>query len=335
MKKFFVFFSFLLLAWCQSAPQEGTQKLSVVTTFSPLYSHTVNITKDAATVHNLVPAGTSVHDRQVTPSSAKIMEEADVIITNGLWLEEFLDGRLGDLQAKGVLIIDTSEGIALLEWDPHHHHGEEEGDHGHEEESHGHDEEEQHNEYNDDEEMTYKDPHIWLDVSNAIHQTNLIRNALAQADKDNAELYYDNANEYIKKLETLENDIIEKIALVENKQSFILFHDAFNYYLHAYGLEDQKAGVVQDIAGVNPSPQSLAALVETIREGDASIVFTEPQFSPQIVKTIQNETDVFIGQIDPIGANVSPNAYINNMEYITTELTNAMLLVGSAWLLGE
>ena len=313
--------STLILAWC--TPTQTTNKqdatspsvaaseketsdgkaLQIVTTFPPLYAHAANIIDENDTLTNLVPPGTSVHTRQPRPSDVIAMEQADAIIINGLWLEEFLGDYLDTLEEKWVRIIDTSTWIEYIEYEEHH-------DKEHHDEEH-HDEEHHHEEHHHDHE--WPDPHIWLDITNAQWQTRNIREALIELDSTQKEVYTSNADAYIAQLSDVDAELKATIN-PENTAPFIVFHDAYQYFLQSYSIADKQVGLVQDFHGDNPSQKQIAELIEQITEYTVSVIYTEPQFNPSIVQRLQEETGVQTKEIDPIGSDLSKDGYTSMMK---------------------
>ena len=311
--------------------QEDTngKSLSIVTTFPPLYAHTANLIDDNDTITNLVPPGTSVHFRQPKPSDIIAMESADIIITNGLWLEEFLEDYLDTLADAWVVIVDTSEWIETIEfehndeedWHEDHHeednHDEEEHHEEHEDEDH-HEVENSHTGEHDDHDEHHHhhegpDPHIWLDTDNVTIQSATITQALIDLDPSQEAVYTDTLNTYQTSIQLLDEEIQ---AMREGKEiaPFVVFHDAYQYFLKAYDLADAQVGLVQEFHGDNPSQQEIAELIETIETQWVQTIFTEPQFNPTIVQRLTTETWVTAKEIDPIGTELSKTWYITMMQ---------------------
>lgn len=279
------------------AHEDNGKALQIVTTFPPLYAHTANIIDGNDTLTNLVPPGTSIHTWQPKPSDVVAMEEADAIIINGLWLEEFLEDYLDSLEKKWVVIINTSEWVPYMEFDK--------DDHGEDDEHH----------------HTWHDPHIWLDPNNAELQVNTIVKALITLDPHQEIFYTTQAIAYTKKLQSLDDEISTLIAS-EKIDPFIVFHDAYQYFLHAYNLEDKQVGWVQQFHGDNPSQKEIAWLIQTIINNGVAIIYTEPQFNPSVVQILYKETGVKTKELDPIGSELSKDGYIHTIKTAAEAFAN-------------
>ena len=158
----------------------------IVTTFLPVHLFTKAVVGDAADVEILISPGAEVHDYQATPDDAKLLAQADVLVENGLGMEEFLSALVANTGNAQLQQITSSKGIEVIE-------EEEEDDHGH----HGHDHHHHHGEGN---------PHVWLDPVLAQQQVANIRDELIAINPSNADIYTSNANSYIQQLQELDNE---------------------------------------------------------------------------------------------------------------------------------
>lgn len=331
-----------LLVWCVAQPSTNTETtthpdtntapavkdvaqvenwkaLSIVTTFPPLYAHVAHLIDGNDTVTNLVPPGTSVHFWQPKPSDVVAMEQADIIVTNGLGLEEFLEDYLDTLETQWVVIVDTSKWIETMEFGHLDEHTEgdyqedDEEDHDEHNEE-GHDEDEHHH-------HEWPDPHIWLDPTNATQQVTSILQALIDQDPAQAEVYTTRAGEYINQINELDTTITN-ILSSEDTQAFVVFHDAYQYFLHRYELDDAQVWLVQEFHGDNPSQKEIAELIETIETENVQVIYTEPQFNPTVVQRIIQETWVIQKEIDPIGSSLEKDGYIMTMTKLAEAFSN-------------
>lgn len=106
---------------------EETDKLTVVTSFYPVYLLAQEIVQGAEGIRleNMAQPQTGcLHDYELSISDMKLLETADIFIINGGGMESFLEQALE--RYPELTVVDTSEGIALLEEEEHHHHDEEE-----------------------------------------------------------------------------------------------------------------------------------------------------------------------------------------------------------------
>jgi len=189
-----ILISAALLTECRAAER----RLKVLTTFFPVYCFTVNVVGDFADVQNLLSGGSSLHDYQLSPSDAKKIEEADLVVANGLGAEAFLE-RVAGARAKVVRISDGLKEELIYE-------------------------------------AGRINPHIWLDPKLVSHGVTNILNALQKMDSANSRAYAKNAADYILRLNALDDEIERKTATLENV-AFFTYHSAFPYFTRRYGLK--------------------------------------------------------------------------------------------------
>lgn len=119
------------------------------------------------------------------------------------------------------------------------------------------------------------DPHLWLDVRNAIAYVEAIADELAHVNPTGAANYRENAAEYVSELEELDSWATEVIGSIPAKQrELVTAHDAFGYFARAYGLN--VVGFVSPNPTLEPSVQQLANLSRVITDSAAPAVFIDP-----------------------------------------------------------
>ncbi len=288
--------------------QEG-DKLRIVTTIPPLYAHTKAIVGDLAIVENLVTPGQSAHTFDLTPAQAKSLAYADIVIVNGLDLEEFLADFIANAEAEGTMIVDASEGIPTIDYEEHsdedEHHDEEEGNHEEEADEHHHD---------------GADPHVWLSPTNAMAQVKIISAAIMANDPANASTYNDNTNYYLELISKLKTELSDQFATTK-PANFIVFHDAYRYFLREYNLESYQKGILEVVPGTEPSLAYLKKLTDLISEGEVKIIFTEPQFPSDVAKALADKVGRPVGVLDPLGSALNADGYLNLLIDLKTNLT--------------
>lgn len=272
----------------QTSPKDG--QLHIVTSFYPMYIATANITKGVEGVQltNMTKPQTGcLHDYQLTTDDMKTLEKADVFVANGAGMESFLDKVIKE--HKNLTVIDASKDIALLE------------------------------------ENGQPNPHVWLDVDNAIKQVENISQQLCDADPNHAESYKANAAVYIGKLKELQAYMNNELKDISHRD-IVTFHEAFPYFAQEFNLNIIK--VIEREPGTEPSPQELEDIIKDVNKLPAKVLFTEPQYSQTAAETIARETGAHIYALDPIvtgEANEQAlDAYINAMKQNTQTLKEAL-----------
>lgn len=119
------------------------------------------------------------------------------------------------------------------------------------------------------------DPHMWLDVANAVAYVEVIRDELTRVDPAGGDEYAANAQAYIDELRRLDAWARQVTASIpERNRKLVTTHDGFGYLADAYGL--QVAGFVAPNPTAEPSAQALANLTRTLIDLGVPAVFSEP-----------------------------------------------------------
>lgn len=285
-------FATLAVAMAQSPALEA-KKLNIVTSFLPIQSHTLAIAAEHANVKQLMAKDTGPHDFQLTPADVKKLSNADLLIINGAGIEEWLGELIKKSGNKSLVVVDTSNGIKLVE-------SPEEIEIGHSH-SHAHD-----HDHGDG-----ANPHIWLDPVIAKKQAANIVAALQKADPANASAYAQNGNVYEAKLSALDSDYRSTLAPLPNK-NLVTFHDAFPYLAARYKLN--YVGAISEFPEKDPTPKQLAALVDKIRSLKVGVLFAENGYAPGLLKKIAGETGAKVSELDTLEVGQgTPTAYLDRM----------------------
>ena len=275
------------------SPAPKAEKLNIVTSFLPVQSHTLAIAGDHANVKQLLAKDTGPHDFQLTPADVKKLSDADLLIINGAGIEEWLGELIKKSGNKNLVVVDTSNGIKLVE-------SPEEIEIGHSH-SHAHD-----HDHGDG-----ANPHIWLDPVIAKKQAANIVAALQKADPSNASAYAQNGKVYEAKLSALDSDYRSTLAPLPNK-NLVTFHDAFPYLAARYKLN--YVGAISEFPEKDPAPKQLAALVDKIRSLKVGVLFAENGYAPGLLKKIAGETGAKVSELDTLEVGQgTPTAYLDRM----------------------
>jgi zinc transport system substrate-binding protein len=275
-----------------STPVVPTEKTKVVTTFLPIYLFTQAVAGDAADVAILVPPGTEVHDYQATPDNVKAIATANVLVKNGLGLEEFLEDTVKNAQNPNLTEIDASKGIKPLnEISPIETTTTEKKDHDH-----------AHAEGN---------PHVWLDPVLAKQQVTNIRDGLIAADPKNKTTYEANAAAYIQELETLNSEFQQTLQKTPNC-TFITFHDAYPYLAQRYNI---KQVAVVEIPEDQLSPADVQNAVNTVKKYNVKALFSEPGVDNKLLRSLSQDLNLNLRTLDSLETGkTNPQYYFQAMK---------------------
>jgi len=290
-----------------ASPTEETQPLRVITTFIPVTNFTKAVVGDRAEVTQLLPTNVGPHDYQAKPEDVQKLARGNVLVKNGLGMEEFLGDLLKNAGNANLKVIDSSKNIQpIANEEKHEHH-----DHDQEKTSKAkHD----HGAFN---------PHIYLDPKRAIKQVENIRDGLIAADPEGKTIYNTNATAYIEKLKQLDGEIAQKLQPFAGK-TFVTYHDFAPYFAQSYNL---KAEFLVDIPEENASPEDVKRVINATQQSNLKTLLTEPQAVGSPFAALAKDLKVKVGIFDPLetsnGEALKPDYYLTTMRQNLQNLESA------------
>ena len=165
--------------------------------------------------------------------------------------------------------------------------------------------------------------HFWLDPDNAALMVEHIAAVLSEADPDNAAAYTANASATVESLAALEAELETTLAPVADRP-FIVFHDAYQYFEHRFGLA--AAGSITVSPEVLPGAARIDALRHVIADRNAVCGFAQPNFEPALVGTVTEGTPARAGTLDPEGSalEAGPDLYAELMRGLATAMAECL-----------
>ena len=279
------------IAFTPATTAQSNSSPKIVTTFLPIHLFTKAVVGDTTDVEILISPGAEVHDYQATPNDAKLLAQADVLVENGLGMEEFLSALVDNAGNSQLQQITSSKGIEPIEAEEEH------DDHGHDHHHHHH-----HGEGN---------PHVWLDPVLAQQQVANIRDELIAINPSNAAIYTSNANSYIQQLQELDNEFQQRLAPVQGCK-FITFHDAFPYLAQRYGLEQE---AIIEIPEDSITPKDIRRVRKAAKKYKVNALFTEPGIEDKRIEQISSDLNLPLEEIDPLeSGETDPQYYFQVMQ---------------------
>jgi zinc transport system substrate-binding protein len=261
----------------------------IVTTFLPIHLFTKAVVGDTGQVDILVSPGTEVHDYQASPDDVKMLAAANVLVENGLGIEEFLESLVANAGNSKLQQIIASEEIEVIE-----------------------EEEREPAEHQKEEELHAKggNPHVWLDPVLAQQQIANIRDRLIAINPNNADDYRTNAESYIQRLQQLDNEFNQRLAPVKGC-NFITFHDAFPYLAQRYGLKQE---AIVEIPEDNITPKDIQRVQQAANQYQVKALLTEPGIEDKRIQQISSDLNLPLAAIDPLeSGQTDPQYYFQVM----------------------
>jgi ABC-type Zn uptake system ZnuABC Zn-binding protein ZnuA len=250
-------------------------KLNVVATTSLVADVALHVGGDAITLTTLIPIGADPHSYTPTDDDIKTLNDADLILTNGLGLEEGLTAALGDLK-NPVPVVSINAGLTPLSY--------EEGTPA------ATDTAKENTDNPTAQPAPMLDPHTWLSVSNVEVWVDNVAALFAMLDAAHVDSYFSNAGAYHDELDALDAELRQQIdTLPEDQRKLVTDHLEFNYFAQDYGF--QVVGTV--IPGISTtatsSDEDLAELKDAIQAAGVKTIFAGTNVDQSLVNQVAEE----------------------------------------------
>ena len=316
--------SFLFLSFNSHA--DVKTDIKVVTTIKPLYSLISRIMETRGEPQLIIEGTNNPHTFVFKPSHAKMIEEADIIFWIGEDLEAFMEKPLDSLAEKAQVIsfmeLSSIEKLKFREkniFDDHDGHEDEHEGHEDDDDDHGHKDDDHDDDHKDAHAHAHGefDPHIWLDPENAKEMVKIIRDELIKIDPEGQRQYSVNTAGATLELDNLINSVEKELS---KDISYIVFHDAYQYFENRFGVIP--AGALTLNPDVLPGAKQIADIQDVINDKGIKCIFSEPQYNPKIIETLGNDMNVSTGVIDPLGAfiDAGPTMYVELINGIANSI---------------
>jgi zinc/manganese transport system substrate-binding protein/manganese/iron transport system substrate-binding protein len=234
----------------------GPGAIRVVTTTTVFADIVKSVGGARADVKSIIPPGVGPEDYEPKPDDARSLADAQLIVSNGVGLDDFLNRLLESGSGGETPRLVLGEGIEpiLVDGEPN--------------------------------------PHFWLDPS-LVKSGYLpkIVTALSALAPGDAATFQANAAAYASQLDALDAELKTKVDTIpQANRKLVTFHDAFPYFARHYGFE--LVGVVLANVGQEPNAAELAALVEKVKAAGVKAVFSEAQFNAKLAQTLADEAGI-------------------------------------------
>jgi ABC-type Zn uptake system ZnuABC Zn-binding protein ZnuA len=234
----------------------GPGAVRVVTTTTVFADIVRSVGGSRVNATSIIPPGVGPEDYEPKPDDAKRLADAQLIVSNGVGLDDFLDRLLSSGSGGNTPRLVLGEGIPPIVVD-----GED-------------------------------NPHFWLDPT--LVKTDYlpkIVTALSAVAPTDAATFQANAAAFGTQLDALDAELKARIDMLPAaSRKLVTFHDAFPYFARHYGFE--LIGVVLANVGQEPTAADLAALVQKVKAAGVKAVFSEAQFNPKLAQTLADEAGI-------------------------------------------
>jgi zinc/manganese transport system substrate-binding protein/manganese/iron transport system substrate-binding protein len=274
---------------------QGEKRLAVVATTMQLQDFARQVGGSRVAVTGILGPEDEPHEYEPKPSDAEALADADLVIENGANLDEWLDDLLANAGSEAQRVT-AADGIDLLPTEDAGFPG---------------------------------DPHVWHDPVNAKAMVDNLAAGLTAADPEGRAAYARNASAYKRELDDMAERIRATLAPIPaERRTLITTHDAFGYFVRAYGIRQVGTVLASVSTEAEPSGRQVRELVEAIRAEKVKAIFTEEAVDASLERQIAEEA----------GAKVSTSLYADVLgargsgaeTYVKAQLANAKAMA-AAW----
>lgn len=269
---------FIIISIFCSQAGLAADKIPIFVSIVPQKYFVEQIGKDRVDVRVMVQPGASPHTYEPKPGQMTALSKTRVYFAIGVSFEQVWLDKIAATNPH-MKVVRTDQGIEKIPMAEHHHDdgaGEHEG--GTEPDGHG-----------------ILDPHIWLSPPLVKIQARSILNALQAIDPDHRSVYEANFNAFIAEITALDLDL-QHIFNGQVGLRFMVFHPAWGYFAHAYGIQQ----VPIEVEGKDPKPSQLKEVIEHARENGIDVIFVQPQFSAKSARVVAREIGGHVVYADPL-----------------------------------
>lgn len=266
------------LSACSSSDtttEADSERPTVVVTYSVLGSIVEQLVGDAATVTTLIPDGQDPHEFEPSAKDIESLNNASIVVSNGLDFEEGLEETLENAKNAGVNIFMAGDHITVRELS--------DGDDDHADEATTdttvvEEEEHDHGSF---------DPHLWLSPAAMLEMLPELSEAVGAAIGADLSAQLETL---VAELTALDSEIQEIIGGI--KCELVSGHDEMGYFADRYGCEVIGAIIPSFSTTSEASAGELAALKAEVETHDVKAVFTGLGTSPDVAEQLATELGV-------------------------------------------
>ncbi|QYO77053.1 metal ABC transporter substrate-binding protein [Devosia salina] len=253
----------LAISLAPIVPAIAQDRLKAVTSFTILADMAANVAGDAAEVVAITKPGAEIHNYQPTPGDLVAAQDADLILWNGLNLEQWFAQFLDNLPDVPSVVL--SEGIEPMGIGEGPYEGK-------------------------------PNPHAWMSPSDALIYVENIRAAFVAADPANADTYNANAAAYSDQISATVEPIRAALAAIpEEKRWLVTSEGAFSYLARDFGLKELYLWPIN--ADQQGTPKQVRQVIDAVREHDIPVIFSESTISPKPAEQVARETGIHYGGV--------------------------------------
>lgn len=252
----------------------------VVVSIKPIHSLVSGVMQGIAEPELLVRSTQTLHHYSLKPSDRHLLANADLVFWVGPKLETFLPRLLENLHGK-IQIVSLIENKNLTKLPLRQIHN---------------------SRSNSQLQLDRRiwDGHIWLDTHNADVLVDEITQHLVNIDPVNTQKYKSNRKKLHERINTLRKQLHKKLD--ENLQSFLSYHDAYQYFEREFKLNN--SGFVATSQDISPGARRILELKRVITHDSIQCLFYDAPLKPAVIETLLANTRTKAIELDPVGVHL-------------------------------
>lgn len=282
MKKIISIALILIFALSITACENTTttpKKITVAVSIVPQATFVEKVCEDKVNIVCLIPSGASAESYELKPKEITAFADSQIYFSIGVPAEK--NGILPNL-SKDTTVIDLEKAVR--------------------------------EEYPDRQINGERDPHIWLSPKRVKEMIRTIAKEMSRLDPENSDFYNKNADNYLKELENLNNEILD-IFKAKIRRKFLVYHPAFGYFAEDYGLEMYAL----EEHGHEATSKDLAEMTDLAKGENIKVIFCQAENSVRQARAFAEEIGGRVEILEPL----SPD-YINNLKKTATLINEAV-----------
>ena len=217
---------------------------------------------DQVEVTTLMQPNADPHSFEISAQQAAAMEGADLVVENGLGLEEGLVQHVETAEAAGVAIVAAGDAVDVLEYSS--------------------------------EDASGDDPHWWTDPTQMLAVVDELEDAIAEhVDGVDVDALTQAADDYRAELEALDADLAQRFeALGADRRVLVTNHHVFGYMAERYDFRIVGAVIPGGSTLAAPSASDLDDLASAITDAGVPVIFAESSQPDRLIQVLAEEAGV-------------------------------------------
>lgn len=279
---------------------EGAERRpTVVVTTNILGDVLENVAGEAADVTTLMKPNADPHSFEISAQEASLMDRADLVVSNGLGLEEGLQQHLDRVADAGVPMIVAGDHVEVLT-------------------------------YSEGDARGTPDPHFWTDPTRMIDVVDAVESELLTVDGIDRDAVGAGAERYRRELATLDQEMTSAFAAIPgDRRALVTNHHVFGYLAERYDFRILGAAIPGGTTLASPSAADLNGLASVIAEAGVPAIFAESSQSDRLVQVLASEAGIHARVIQLFTESLTApglgaNSYLEMMRANTGRIVNGL-----------